>query len=60
LSGLARRPFRAAERAIHCEGGAATMITRPFERIVGHQCMSPATMLAKIVAPASADDMHTA
>jgi hypothetical protein len=34
LSGLARRRFRAAERAIYCEDGAATMTAGPLERIV--------------------------
>jgi len=34
LSGLARRVFRAAEHAIHCEDGAATMTAGPLERIV--------------------------
>jgi hypothetical protein len=37
LSGLARRPFRAAENAIHCEDGAATMTTSSLERVVSRQ-----------------------
>jgi hypothetical protein len=37
LSGLARRPFRAAEHAIHCEDGAATMTAGPLQRVVSRQ-----------------------
>jgi hypothetical protein len=34
---LVQHVFRAAEHAIHCEDGAATMIARPLERIVRSQ-----------------------
>jgi hypothetical protein len=34
LSGRARRPFRAGERAIHCEHGAARLTAGPLQRVV--------------------------
>jgi len=34
LSGQAQRPFRAAEHAIHCEDGAASLTAGPLQRVV--------------------------
>ena len=49
LSGRTRRPFRAAERAIHCDDGAATMIAGPLQHVV--RCHALTTVFAESFIP---------